>query len=97
MFCFLDCLNQINDKGQLRLSSRALLPNADSESNSKQQTSGSTKEKVPQKDDLIKMTTRRARRKKQSEPSGAENATTKTLEKSAAASATSQGSETAKK
>uniref|UniRef100_K3ZRF2 polyribonucleotide nucleotidyltransferase n=1 Tax=Setaria italica TaxID=4555 RepID=K3ZRF2_SETIT len=90
-------LIEINDKGQLRLSSRALLPNADSESNSKQQTSGSTKEKVPQKDDLIKMTTRRARRKKQSEPSGAENATTKTLEKSAAASATSQGSETAKK
>ncbi|KAK8458967.1 hypothetical protein SEVIR_2G049200v4 [Setaria viridis] len=90
-------LIEINDKGQLRLSSRALLPNADSESNSKQQTSSSTKEKVPQKDDLIKMTTRRARRKKQSEPSGAENATTKTLEKSAAASATSQGSETAKK
>jgi len=71
-----------------------LLPDADSESNSKQQSSGSTKEKVLQKDDLIKMTTRRPKRK-QSEPSGAENATTKTLEKSAAAPATSQGSETA--
>jgi len=88
-------LIEINDKGQLRLSSRALLPDADSESNCKQQSSGSTKEKVPQKDDLIKMTTRRPKRKKQSEPSGAENATTKTLEKSAAAPATSQGSETA--
>jgi len=88
-------LIEINDKGQLRLSSRALLPDADSESNSKQQSSGSTKEKAPQKDDLIKMTTRRSKRKKQSEPSGAENATTKTLEKSAAAPATSQGSETA--
>ncbi|CAO1949011.1 unnamed protein product [Urochloa humidicola] len=90
-------LIEINDKGQLRLSSRALLPDADSESNGKQQSSGSssTKEKVPQKDDLIKMTTRRPRRKKQSEPSGA-NATTKSLEKSAAAPATSQGSETAK-
>jgi len=88
-------LIEINDKGQLRLSSRALLPDADSESNSKQQSSGSTKEKAPQKDDLIKMTTRRSKRKKQSEPSGAENATTKTLEKSAAAPATSKGSETA--
>ena len=94
MFCLLDYLNQINDKGQLRLSSRALLPDADSESNSKQQSNGSTKEKVPQKDDLIKMTTRRSKRK-QSEPSGAENATTKTLEKSATAPATSKGSETA--
>ncbi|CAN6196978.1 unnamed protein product [Urochloa humidicola] len=89
-------LIEINDKGQLRLSSRALLPDADSESNSKQQSSGSTEEKVPQKDDLIKMTTRRPRRKKQSEPSGAENATAKSLAKSAAAPATSQGSETAK-
>ncbi|PUZ68534.1 hypothetical protein GQ55_2G036100 [Panicum hallii var. hallii] len=88
-------LIEINDKGQLRLSSRALLPDGDSESNSKQQSSGSTKEKAPQKDDLIKMTTRRPKRKKQSEPSGAENATTKTLEKSATAPATSQGSETA--
>ncbi|CAN6171035.1 unnamed protein product [Urochloa humidicola] len=90
-------LIEINDKGQLRLSSRALLPDADSESNGKQQSSGSssTKEKVPQKDDLIKMTTRRPRRKKQSEPSGA-NATAKSLEKSAAAPATSQRSETAK-
>jgi polyribonucleotide nucleotidyltransferase len=96
MFCFLNHLNQINDKGQLRLSSRALLPDADSEPNSNQQTGSSTKEKVPRKDDLIKMTTRRSRRKKQSELSGAENATTKTLEKSAAAPATSQGSETAK-
>ena len=96
MFCFLDCLNQINDKGQLRLSSRALLPDGDSESNSKQQTSGSTKEKAPQKDDLIKMTTRRPRRKKQSEPSGAEIATTKTFEKSIAAPAASKSSETAK-
>ena len=95
MFCLLDYLNQINDKGQLRLSSRALLPDADSESNCKQQSSGSTKEKAPQKDDLIKMTTRRSKRKKQSEPSGAENATTETLEKSAAAPATSKGSETA--
>ena len=95
MFCFLDCLNQINDKGQLRLCSRALLPDGDSESNSKQQTSGSTKEKAPQKDDLIKIT-RRPRRKKQSEPSGAEIATTKTLEKSIAAPAASKGSETAK-
>ncbi|CAL5066912.1 unnamed protein product [Urochloa decumbens] len=90
-------LIEINDKGQLRLSSRALLPDADSESNSKQQSSGSTNEKVPQKDNLIKMTTRRTKRKKQSEPSGAENATTKSLEKSAAAPATSQGSETATK
>ncbi|RLM84372.1 putative polyribonucleotide nucleotidyltransferase 1, chloroplastic [Panicum miliaceum] len=88
-------LIEINDKGQLRLSSRALLPDADSESNSKQQSSGSTKEKAPQKDDLIKMTTRRPKRKKHSEPFGAENATTKTLEKSAAAPATSQGDETA--
>ncbi|KAG2631909.1 probable polyribonucleotide nucleotidyltransferase 1, chloroplastic isoform X1 [Panicum virgatum] len=87
-------LIEINDKGQLRLSSRALLPDVDSESNSKQQSSGSTKEKAPQKDDLIKMTTRRSKRK-QSEPSGAENATTKTLEKSATAPATSKGSETA--
>ncbi|KAF8732188.1 hypothetical protein HU200_016162 [Digitaria exilis] len=90
-------LIEINDKGQLRLSSRALLPDGDSESNSKPQSSGSTKEKAPQKDDLIKMTTRRSKRKKQSEPSEAENATMKTLEKSAAAPATSQGSETAAK
>ncbi|XP_066397891.1 uncharacterized protein [Miscanthus floridulus] len=45
---------KINDKGPLRLSSRALLPDADSEFNS-----GSTKEKAPQKDDVIKMTTKR--------------------------------------
>lgn len=81
-------LIEINDKGQLRLSSRALLPDVDSESNI-----GSTKEKVPQKDDVIKMTTKRPRRKKQSEPSGAENATTKALAKSAAAPAGSKGSE----
>ncbi|KAL6646991.1 hypothetical protein ACP70R_014428 [Stipagrostis hirtigluma subsp. patula] len=87
-------LIEINDKGQLRLSCRALLPDANPESDSKQKTSGSTKEKAPQKDDLIKMATRRTRRKKQSESSGAENATTKTLETSAAAS---QGSESAKK
>ncbi|KAJ1287886.1 hypothetical protein BS78_02G044900 [Paspalum vaginatum] len=85
-------LIEINDKGQLRLSSRALLPDSDPESNSKQQ-SGSAKEKAPRKDDLIKMTTRRPRRKKQS---GAENATTETLEESTAAPAASQGSETAK-
>ncbi|CAD6221034.1 unnamed protein product [Miscanthus lutarioriparius] len=84
-------LIEINDKGQLRLSSRALLPDADSESNS-----GSTKEKAPQKDDAIKMTSRTPRRKGQSEPSGAENATTRTLEKSAAAPAGSKGSEAAK-
>jgi polyribonucleotide nucleotidyltransferase len=65
-----------------------LLPDVDSESNI-----GSTKEKVPQKDDVIKMTTKRPRRKKQSEPSGAENATTKALAKSAAAPAGSKGSE----
>lgn len=81
-------LIEINDKGQLRLSSRALLPDVDSESNI-----GSTKEKVPQKDDVIKMTTKRPRRKKQPEPSGAENATTKALAKSAAAPAGSKGSE----
>ncbi|KAG0541763.1 hypothetical protein BDA96_02G045400 [Sorghum bicolor] len=84
-------LIEINDKGQLRLSSRALLPDADSESNS-----GSTKEKAPQKDDAIKMTSRRPRRKRQSEPFGAENATIKTLEKSAAAPAGSKGSEVGK-
>ncbi|XP_066389482.1 probable polyribonucleotide nucleotidyltransferase 1, chloroplastic [Miscanthus floridulus] len=84
-------LIEINDKGQLRLSSRALLPDADSES-----SSGSTKEKAPQKDDAIKMTSRTPRRKRQSEPSGAENATTRTLEKSAAAPAGSKGSEAAK-
>jgi polyribonucleotide nucleotidyltransferase len=89
-FCFLDRLNQINDKGQLRLSSRALLPDADSESNS-----SPTKEKAPQKDDAINMTSRRPRRKRQSEPSGAENATTKTLAKSTAAPAGSKGSEAA--
>ncbi|WVZ62046.1 hypothetical protein U9M48_011835 [Paspalum notatum var. saurae] len=89
-------LIEINDKGQLRLSSRALLPDSDSESNSKQQASGSSKEKATHKDDLIKMTTRRARRKKQSEPSRGENATTKTLEENTASPAVSQGSETAK-
>ncbi|KAL6880604.1 hypothetical protein ACP4OV_012169 [Aristida adscensionis] len=68
-------LIEINDKGQLRLSCKALLPDANPESDNKQQTSGSTKEKAPLKDDLIKMTTRRSRRKKQSESSGAENAT----------------------
>jgi len=68
-----------------------LLPDADSESNS-----GSTKEKAPQKDEAIKMTSRTPRRKRQSEPSGAENATTRTLEKSAAAPAGSKGSEAAK-
>lgn len=83
-------LIEINDKGQLRLSSRALLPDADSESNS-----SPTKEKAPQKDDAINMTSRRPRRKRQSEPSGAENATTKTLAKSAAAPAGSKGSEAA--
>jgi len=89
-FCFLDRLNQINDTGQLRLSSRALLPDADSESNS-----SPTKEKAAQKDDAINMTSRRPRRKRQSEPSGAENATTKTLAKSTAAPAGSKGSEAA--
>ncbi|XP_066392954.1 probable polyribonucleotide nucleotidyltransferase 1, chloroplastic isoform X2 [Miscanthus floridulus] len=84
-------LIEINDKGQLRLSSRALLPDADSESNS-----GSTKEKAPQKDDAIKMTSRTPRRKRQSELSGAENATTRTLEKSAASPAGSKGSEAVK-
>uniref|UniRef100_A0A0E0HX39 polyribonucleotide nucleotidyltransferase n=1 Tax=Oryza nivara TaxID=4536 RepID=A0A0E0HX39_ORYNI len=66
-------LIEINDKGQLRLSSRALLPDANQESSSKQQAGGSTREKAPQKDNLVKMTTRRPRRKKQAEPSTAEN------------------------
>uniref|UniRef100_A0A0E0AG84 polyribonucleotide nucleotidyltransferase n=1 Tax=Oryza glumipatula TaxID=40148 RepID=A0A0E0AG84_9ORYZ len=66
-------LIEINDKGQLRLSSRALLPDANQESSSKQQADGSTREKTPQKDNLVKMTTRRPRRKKQAEPSTAEN------------------------
>jgi polyribonucleotide nucleotidyltransferase len=74
-----------------------LLPDADSESNINQQSGGSAKEKVQRKDDLIKMTTtKRPRRKKQFEPSGAENATTKTLEKSAAAPVNSKGNETTK-
>ncbi|GJN10191.1 hypothetical protein PR202_ga28265 [Eleusine coracana subsp. coracana] len=91
-------LIEINDKGQLRLSCKALLPEAEAnpESNSKPQTSGSMKEKTSQKDDVIKMTTRRPRRKKQSESesSRTEKATAKALEKSAAAPAASQGSET---
>ncbi|KAB8104451.1 hypothetical protein EE612_037365 [Oryza sativa] len=66
-------LIEINDKGQLRLSSRALLPDANQESSSKQQAGGSTREKAPQKDNLVKMTTRRPRRKKQAEASTAEN------------------------
>lgn len=82
---FLDCLNQINDKGQLRLSCKALLPDANQEPGS--QTSSSVKEKVVYKDDIIKMTTRRSRRKKEVEPPAAENATPKTLENSTADSA----------
>jgi len=42
------------------------------------------------------MPSRTPRRKRQSEPSGAENATTRTLEKGAAAPAGSKGSEAAK-
>ncbi|GJN24625.1 hypothetical protein PR202_gb12378 [Eleusine coracana subsp. coracana] len=91
-------LIEINDKGQLRLSCKALLPEAEAnpESNNKPQTSGSMKEKTSQKDDVIKMTTRRPRRKKQSESesSRTEKATAKALGKSAAAPAASQGSET---
>ncbi|KAM3366162.1 hypothetical protein ACQJBY_015580 [Aegilops geniculata] len=78
-------LIEINDKGQLRLSCKALLPDANQEPGSiKQQTSSSVKEKVVYKDDIIKMTTRRSRRKKEVEPSAAENATPKTLENSTA-------------
>ncbi|EMS54734.1 Polyribonucleotide nucleotidyltransferase [Triticum urartu] len=78
-------LIEINDKGQLRLSCKALLPDANQEPGSiKQQTSSSVKEKVVYKDDIIKMTTRRSKRKKEVEPSAAENATPKTLENSTA-------------
>ncbi|KAI5013458.1 probable polyribonucleotide nucleotidyltransferase 1, chloroplastic [Hordeum vulgare subsp. vulgare] len=81
-------LIEINDKGQLRLSCKALLPDSNQEPSSiKQQTSSSVKEKVVYKDDIIKMTTRRSRRKKEVEPSAAENATPKTLENSTADSA----------
>lgn len=38
---------QVNEKGQLRLSHRALLPDADE--NAKQQTIGSSKENIPPK------------------------------------------------
>jgi polyribonucleotide nucleotidyltransferase len=62
-----------------------LLPDANQEpSSNKEQTSGSVKEKVVYKDDIIKVTTRRSRRKKEGEPSAAENATGKTLENSTA-------------
>lgn len=78
-------LIEINDKGQLRLSCKALLPDANQEPGSiKQQMSSSVKEKVVYKDDIIKMTTRRSRRKKEVEPPAAENATPKTLENSTA-------------
>jgi polyribonucleotide nucleotidyltransferase len=73
-----------------------LLPDGNPESDGRQQTGDSTKEKATQKDGVIKMTTRRPRRKKQSESefSGADKATRKILEKSTAAPPTSQGSET---
>uniref|UniRef100_A0A0D9WVY2 polyribonucleotide nucleotidyltransferase n=1 Tax=Leersia perrieri TaxID=77586 RepID=A0A0D9WVY2_9ORYZ len=92
-------LIEINDKGQLRLSSRALLPDANQESSSKQQASDSTREKTPQKDNLVKMTTRRPRRKKQAEPSTVENATANTPANNATTSPkdlASQGSEMGK-
>uniref|UniRef100_A0A0E0LHJ9 polyribonucleotide nucleotidyltransferase n=1 Tax=Oryza punctata TaxID=4537 RepID=A0A0E0LHJ9_ORYPU len=90
-------LIEINDKGQLRLSSRALLPDANQESGNKQQASGSSREKTPQTDNLVKMTTRKPRRKKQAEPSTAE---ANTPVKNATASSkdlASQGSEMGKK
>ncbi|KAM0846921.1 hypothetical protein ACQ4PT_055419 [Festuca glaucescens] len=81
-------LIEINDKGQLRLSCKALLPDANQEpSSNRQQTSGPTKEKIVYKDDIVKVTTRRSRRKKEGEPSAAENATSKTLENSTAENA----------
>jgi polyribonucleotide nucleotidyltransferase len=65
-----------------------LLPDANQEPGSnKQQASGPTKEKIVYKDDIIKVTTRRSRRKKEGEPSAAENATSKTLENSTAENA----------
>lgn len=44
-------LIEVNEKGQLRLSHRALLPDADE--NAKQQTSGSSKENIPPKDGSV--------------------------------------------
>uniref|UniRef100_A0A0D3GQS7 polyribonucleotide nucleotidyltransferase n=1 Tax=Oryza barthii TaxID=65489 RepID=A0A0D3GQS7_9ORYZ len=86
-------LIEINDKGQLRLSSRALLPDANQESGNKQQASGSTREKTPQTDNRIKMTTRKPRRKKQAEPSTAEANTPVKHATASSKDLASQGSE----
>ncbi|XP_072951520.1 probable polyribonucleotide nucleotidyltransferase 1, chloroplastic [Typha angustifolia] len=63
-------LIEINEKGHLRLSYRALLPDVNPEKSSRQQTSSSMKENIPPQDGVIKIATRKPLRKNESEQIG---------------------------
>lgn len=54
---------QINEKGQLRLSRRALLPDGDLDTSGKPKTSNSIKENIPPQDDLVKIAAKKPLRK----------------------------------
>ncbi|CAL9149536.1 unnamed protein product [Musa hybrid cultivar] len=56
-------LIEINEKGQLRLSRRALLPDGDLDTSGKPKTSNSIKENIPPQDDLVKIAAKKPLRK----------------------------------
>ncbi|CAL9106323.1 unnamed protein product [Musa textilis] len=56
-------LIEINEKGQLRLSRRALLPDGDLDTSGKPKTSNSIKENIPPQDDLLKIAAKKPLRK----------------------------------
>ncbi|CAD5188672.1 unnamed protein product [Musa acuminata subsp. malaccensis] len=60
-------LIEINEKGQLRLSRRALLPDGDLDTSGKPKTSNSIKENIPPQDDLVKIAAKKPLRKDEKE------------------------------